>query len=116
MGWICTSVAKDQVYELKELAIRELDTTLVYLINFALKADVGRFFTYPYNVLKEVLVNTVLYRIWHMGSDIKMSMFDDRLEILSTKRLPFVVMVDNIRDTCFRKSHVLPDCLQNLAD
>ena len=38
------------------------------------------------------------------GSYIKVSMFDDRLEILSPGKLPSIVTIDNIRDTRFSRN------------
>lgn len=50
-------------------------------------------------------MNTVTHREYGMiGSYIKISMFDDRLEILSPSKLPSIVTINNIRDTRFSRN------------
>lgn len=50
-------------------------------------------------------MNAVTHREYGMtGSYIKVSMFDDRLEILSPGKLPSIVTIDNIRDTRFSRN------------
>lgn len=60
---------------------------------------------YPEFAWLEGIVNAVTHREYGMmGSYIKVSMFDDRLEILSPGKLPSVVTVDNIRDMRFSRN------------
>lgn len=63
---------------------------------------------YPEFAWLEGIVNAITHREYGMtGSYIKITMFDDRLEILSLGKLPSIVTVDNIRDTRFtRKSRI----------
>lgn len=60
---------------------------------------------YPEFAWLEGIVNAVTHREYGMmGSYIKITMFDDRLEILSPGRLPSIVTVDNIRHTRFSRN------------
>lgn len=74
----------------------------------ALNQTTGRFQIvpeYPEFAWLEGIVNAVTHREYGMtGSYIKVSMFDDRLEILSPGRLPSIVTIDNIRDTRFSRN------------
>ena len=74
----------------------------------ALNQTTGRFRIvpeYPKFAWLEGIVNTVTHREYGMiGSYIKISMFDDRLEILSPSKLPSIVTINNIRDTRFSRN------------
>lgn len=60
---------------------------------------------YPEFAWLEGIVNAVTHREYGMtGSYIKITMFDDRLEILSPGKLPSIVTVDNIRETRFSRN------------
>ena len=60
---------------------------------------------YPEFPWLEGVVNAVVHRDYAMtGAYIKVSMYDDRLEIESPGCLPDVVTVDNIRDTRFSRN------------
>lgn len=60
---------------------------------------------YPEFAWLEGIVNAVTHREYGMtGSYIKVSMFDDRLEILSPGKLPSIVTIDNIRETRFSRN------------
>lgn len=69
---------------------------------------------YPEFAWLEGIVNAVTHREYGMtGSYIKVSMFDDRFEILSPGKLPSIVTINSIRDTRFsrnpRIARVLPE-------
>ena len=60
---------------------------------------------YPEFAWLEGIVNAVTHREYAMeGSYIKVSMFDDKLEIESPGRLPNVVTVDNIKETRYSRN------------
>ena len=60
---------------------------------------------YPEFAWLEGIVNAVVHREYGMtGSYIKISMFDDRLEILSPGKLPNVVTVKNIKATRYSRN------------
>lgn len=60
---------------------------------------------YPEFAWQEGLVNAVAHREYALsGSYIKVSMYDDRLEIESPGRLPSIVTLDNIRETRFSRN------------
>jgi len=60
---------------------------------------------YPEFAWLEGLVNAVTHREYGMSGDyIKVSMYDNRLEIQSPGRLPNLVTLDNIRDTRFSRN------------
>ena len=83
----------------------------------ALDRNTGKFKEvpeYPEFAWQEGIVNAVTHREYAMaGSYIKVSMYDDRLEIESPGKLPNIVTVDNIKDTRYsrnpRISRVLTD-------
>lgn len=74
----------------------------------ALNQTTGQFQSvpeYPEFAWLEGIVNAVTHREYGMtGSHIKVSMFDDRLEILSPGKLPSIVTIDNIRETRFSRN------------
>lgn len=82
-----------------------------------LNVKTGRFHTvpeYPEFAWQEGIVNAVTHREYGLsGSYIKVSMYDDRLEIESPGKLPSIVTVSNIRETRYarnsRISRVLTD-------
>lgn len=79
------------------------------LRNFTmLNVQTGRFDVvpeYPEFAWVEGIVNAVTHRRYDMsGSFIKVSMYDDRLEIESPGRFPDVVTVENIKETRFSRN------------
>ena len=74
----------------------------------ALNPQTGRFQVvpeYPEFAWTEGLVNAVAHREYSMsGSYIRVSMFDDRLEIESPGRLPGMVTVENIKETRYSRN------------
>ena len=60
---------------------------------------------YPEFAWQEGLINAITHREYAMSGDyIRVSMYDDRLEIQSLGRLPDIVTVNNIRDTRFSRN------------
>jgi ATP-dependent DNA helicase RecG len=52
----------------------------------------------------EAIVNAVTHRSYSIGGDhVRVELFDDRLEVESTGRLPGLVRLDNIRSTRFAR-------------
>lgn len=74
----------------------------------SLDDSTGKFRTvpeYPEFAWQEGLINAITHREYAMSGDyIRVSMYDDRLEIQSPGRLPDIVTVDNIRDTRFSRN------------
>ncbi len=74
----------------------------------ALDPKTGLFKTqpeYPEFAWLEGIVNAVTHREYAMmGNYIRVTMYDDRLEILSPGKLPGLVTVDNIRETRFSRN------------
>lgn len=74
----------------------------------ALNPQTGRFQVvpeYPEFAWTEGIVNAVAHREYSMsGSYIRVSMFDDRLEIESPGKLPSMVTVDNIKETRYSRN------------
>ncbi|MCM1134891.1 MAG: putative DNA binding domain-containing protein [Clostridium sp.] len=83
----------------------------------SLDAETGNFKTvdeYPPFAWTEGIVNAVAHREYAMeGKYIKVTMYDDRLEIESPGKLPNIVTVDNIRTTNFSRN---PRMARVLAD
>lgn len=60
---------------------------------------------YPEFAWLEGIVNAVTHREYGLsGSYIKVTMFDDRLEILSPGKLPNIVTIDNIKETRYSRN------------
>ncbi len=54
-------------------------------------------FEIPMEVLREAVVNAVAHRDYHMPSQIRIFIFDNRLEIMSPGKLPNTVTLENIK-------------------
>lgn len=54
-------------------------------------------FEIPKGVLREAVVNAVAHRDYHIPSQIRIFIFDNRLEIMSPGKLPNTVSLENIR-------------------
>ena len=83
----------------------------------SLDTETGNFKTvdeYPPFAWAEGIVNAVAHREYAMeGKYIKVTMYDDRLEIESPGKLPNIVTIDNIRNTNFSRN---PRMARVLAD
>ena len=51
--------------------------------------------TIPEEAFREALANAIIHRVWDINSHIRVSMFDDRIEIVSVGGLPNAVTVDS---------------------
>lgn len=51
--------------------------------------------TIPEEALREALANAIIHRVWDINSHIRVSMFDDRIEIVSVGGLPNAVTVES---------------------
>lgn len=54
-------------------------------------------FEIPKGVLREAIVNAIAHRDYHIPSQIRIFIFDNRLEIMSPGRLPNTITLENIR-------------------
>lgn len=76
-----------------------------------LDTTTGKFKTvaeYPEFAWQEGIVNAVTHREYALsGNFIKVSMYDDRLEIESPGKLPDIVTVDNIRETRYSRNSTI---------
>ncbi len=74
----------------------------------ALDGETGRFIEvpeYPPFAWQEGVINAITHRAYSVqGDDIKVKMFDDRLEIHSPGKLPNVVNIHNIRETRYSRN------------
>gem|GEM_PF-4969647 len=67
---------------------------------------------YPEFTWKEAIVNAASHRLWSARGDyIRISMFDDRIEVFSPGLLPDVVTVDNMRCTRYARNPRICDVL-----
>ena len=108
------NITKDVNIEYSLLRIIERATEFIgtQLREFtSLNAETGKFQTvpeYPEFAWKEGIVNAVTHREYAMsGNFIKVSMYDDRLEIESPGKLPDVVTVSNIQETRYSRNPVI---------
>ncbi len=85
----------------------------------ALDAKTGLFKTqpeYPEFAWLEGIVNAVVHREYAMtGNYIRVTMYDDRLEIFSPGKLPNLVTVENIRETRFSRNPQLSRVLNSFG-
>ena len=51
--------------------------------------------TIPEEAFREALANAIIHRVWDINSHVRVSMFDDRVEIVSVGGLPNSVAVEN---------------------
>ena len=51
--------------------------------------------TIPEEAFREALANAIIHRVWDVNSHIRVSMFDDRVEIVSVGGLPNSVSIDS---------------------
>ncbi|MTW86755.1 hypothetical protein F3157_13945 [Virgibacillus dakarensis] len=74
----------------------------------ALDGESGRFVEvpeYPPFAWQEGVINALTHRAYNIhGDDIKVKMFDDRLEVHSPGKLPSVVNVKNIKETRYSRN------------
>ncbi len=100
-------------YSIELPLLRIIDKTREFVVTqlrefTALNEKTGRFQIvpeYPEFAWLEGIVNAVTHREYAMSGDfIKVSMYDDRLEIESPGKLPNVVTVDNIRETRYSRN------------
>ncbi|SNU05005.1 ATP-dependent DNA helicase RecG [Lachnospiraceae bacterium] len=105
------NVVKDKSFEKPILKLIDEAKTFIkdQLREFnALNPNTGKFSVvpeYPEFAWVEGIVNAVAHREYGMeGKYIKVSMFDDRLEIDSPGKLPNIVTVQNIRTTSFSRN------------
>ncbi|MFC5541893.1 ATP-binding protein [Ureibacillus suwonensis] len=79
----------------------------------------GKFKTvpeYPEFAWQEGIVNAVVHRAYNIqGDDIKVKMFDDRLEIISPGRFPNIVNRDNIREVRYSRNPSIARVLTELG-
>ncbi|MBI4730503.1 MAG: Uma2 family endonuclease [Acidobacteria bacterium] len=79
----------------------------------------GRFLReplYPEFAVREAIFNATVHRSYSLGGDhIRVSMFDDRIEVESPGRLPGLVHEDNIRTTRFARNPHLARVMAELA-
>ncbi|QBK26766.1 ATP-dependent DNA helicase RecG [Ureibacillus thermophilus] len=105
------NISKQKVFEgpipkLIEESKKFIDTQLREFT--ALDKNTGQFITvpeYPPFAWQEGVINAITHRAYNIhGDDIKVFMFDDRLEIHSPGRLPNIVNVENIKYTRYSRN------------
>lgn len=84
-----------------------------------LNSNNGKFMTipeYPEFAWLEGIVNAVTHRAYNIqGDDIKILMFDDRLEIISPGKFPNIVNKENIKDTRYSRNPRIARALTELG-
>lgn len=85
----------------------------------ALEGSTGQFTTvteYPTFAWQEGIVNAVTHRAYNIhGDDIKIIMYDDRLEIVSPGKLPSIVNISNIRDVRYSRNPKIARALTEMG-
>lgn len=104
------NITKDVTFDgpIPKIVDGAFDLISSMLREFQLLGSDGRFQTvpeYPEFAWFEGLVNAVTHRDYaYAGDYIRISMYDDRLEILSPGRLPNTVTLDNMRETRYSRN------------
>lgn len=85
----------------------------------ALDPSTGKFMTvseYPRFAWQEGLVNAVTHRAYNIhGDDIKVIMYDDRLEINSPGKLPSIVSITNIKEVRYSRNPKIARALSDMG-
>lgn len=111
------NVVKDKEFELPLLKMFPAATTFIadQLREFTHLTKEALFETepeYPEFAWQESIANAIAHRAWGLYGDyIRVSMYDDRLEIFSPGRLPNIVTVENIRETRFARNPIICNVL-----
>lgn len=71
---------------------------------------------YPEKTIHEILVNSVIHRDYSLTADIHVSIFDNRIEIVSPGRLPGYITVENIYSERFMRNPNIVRLLHNLPN
>src|SRR5690606_29366293 len=71
---------------------------------------------YPPEALKEVIVNAVIHRDYNISDDILISIFDNRVEVRSTGRLPGHITRENILQERFSRNLTIVRLLNKYPD
>ena len=104
------NVIKEKTFDdaIPELIIKVTDVVRSQLREFQMLGPDGQFKVipeYPEFAWFEGIVNAVLHRDYRVrGDHIRISMFDDRLEIFSPGKLPNTVTIDNMKHTRFSRN------------
>ncbi|OQY80491.1 MAG: hypothetical protein B6D41_20860 [Chloroflexi bacterium UTCFX4] len=71
---------------------------------------------YPLSAVREVMVNAVAHRDYQIrGEEIRVLMFNDRIEVYSPGRLPGHITVENIVEERFARNEVIVQVLTDLG-
>lgn len=71
---------------------------------------------YPLSAVREVMVNAVAHRDYQVrGEEIRVLMFNDRIEVYSPGRLPGHITIENIVDERFARNEVIVQVLTDLG-
>ncbi|MDL1896501.1 DeoR family transcriptional regulator, partial [Anaerolineae bacterium CFX7] len=71
---------------------------------------------YPLSAVREVIVNAVAHREYQIrGEEIRVLMFNDRIEVYSPGRLPGHITVENIVEERFARNEVIVQVLTDLG-
>lgn len=85
----------------------------------ALESETGKFTMvpeYPKFAWQEGIVNAVTHRAYSIhGDDIKVFMFDDRLEVVSPGRFPSIVNVQNIKEVRYSRNPKIARALTEMG-
>lgn len=85
----------------------------------ALNSTTGKFHTvpeYPPFAWQEGIVNALTHRAYNIhGDDIKIFMYDDRLEIHSPGNLPYIVNINNIKEVRYSRNPRIARALTELG-
>jgi ATP-dependent DNA helicase RecG len=71
---------------------------------------------YPPTALHEIITNAVLHRDYSTADDVHITIFDNRVEVLSPGKLPAHITVDNILNERFARNGALVRVLNKFPD
>ena len=71
---------------------------------------------YPPEAIWEIVVNAIIHRDYSISDDVKILVFDNRIEVISPGRLPSFVTTDNILDTRYARNSKIVRALNRYPD
>ena len=116
------NIIKSQIFDSPMvLLIKKVQTFIeIQLREFtSLDSKTGKFVSipeYPPFAWLEGIVNAIIHRSYNIqGDDIKIKMYDDRLEIESPGKLPAVVSIQNIKDVRYSRNPKIARAMTELG-
>jgi predicted HTH transcriptional regulator len=100
---------------------QQIDESLKYIhlinqvsIEFGVDGRRIEGYSYPVNAVREAIINAFVHRDYTLSSDIKIELYDDRLEISSPGSLPDGLTIDDIKNGANAKRNPIINALDKM--